>query len=176
MTRISMIEENEATGELKELYKESKKAWGQVGTIAKTMGHKPNILKGFGALSNAIMSDDSVDKKLQEKIILRVSKINGCDYCVGAHTMMAKKVGLSDEEIKVCQLDNLEDQNLKANELIALKYATEVTKNVSCSDETFNELKKHFNDEQIVQLTSLIALFNYLNRFNDALEVDIDYK
>lgn len=175
MTRINMIGESEASDELSEIYAKSKEKWGRIGTIAMTMGHKPNILKAFGSLGESVRSGEDLSPQLMEKIILRVSKLNGCEYCLGIHTIMAKKVGLDDNEIKVCQMDNPNDESLKDDEKVALKYAGEVTKNVRCTDETFEELKKHYNEAQIVQLTSLIAFFNYLNRFNDALEVDIDY-
>ena len=61
---------------------------------------------------------------------------------------------------------------MKPDEKIAVQYAEAVTTDApKVPDELFAELKKQYNDEQIVEITAVIGLFNYINRFNDALRV-----
>ena len=60
----------------------------------------------------------------------------------------------------------------KPDEKIAVRYAEEVTKDATkVNDEIFEELKKYYNDAQIVEITAAISLFNYINRFNDSLHI-----
>lgn len=59
-------------------------------------------------------------------------------------------------------------------ELVALRFAEVVTKDAKqVDDELWGKLQLYFDDGEIIELISVIGLFNYFNRFNDALRVDI---
>jgi alkylhydroperoxidase family enzyme len=58
-------------------------------------------------------------------------------------------------------------------ERVALRYAEQVTLDAKAvSDALYAELKQHFDDGQIIELTFAVSLFNMFNRFNDALQVE----
>ncbi len=60
------------------------------------------------------------------------------------------------------------------DEQVALRYAEQITLDARrVSDDLWNELRAHFDEAQIVELTAAAGLFNFFNRFNDALEVEI---
>jgi alkylhydroperoxidase family enzyme len=64
---------------------------------------------------------------------------------------------------------------LSERERTAIEYAEEMSKTpVRVSDEMFGRLKKHFTDEQVVELTASIAYENYRARFNHALDIKSD--
>jgi alkylhydroperoxidase family enzyme len=82
---------------------------------------------------------------------------------------LARRLGWSDEQIK--DLHNFENRNdFTEKEKAALRLAERVTKDShSIDDELWTALRKHFDEGEIVELLAAIGLFNYFNRFNDAL-------
>lgn len=81
---------------------------------------------------------------------------------------------VTDEELR--EVPNWEHSKiLGERERVAIEYAEEMSKTpVRVSDELFQRLKKHFSDEQIIELSASIAYENYRARFNHALDVKSD--
>ncbi len=173
--RVKPIDETDAAPEVKALYESMTKSGRKLSNITKTMAYRPEIMKAWGPLSRAIMSDTTLDRRLRELVILKVSKLNSCKYCIGAHTLSARAIGIKNEEIDAL------DQYFQAGfftdkEKAALAFAEHVTKDASeVPIEVFSRLRNYFDDGQIVSLTSAICLFNYLTKFNEALQVQIDF-
>ncbi len=66
------------------------------------------------------------------------------------------------------------DAEFTEAEKAAIDFGEELTKNPrSVMEETFAKLKEHWNEEQIVEITAVAGLFNYFNRFNNALDMDL---
>jgi alkylhydroperoxidase family enzyme len=84
---------------------------------------------------------------------------------------MLHQLGVDAENIKDVISD--EKSMLKDDERAAVQYAEAVvTRNaVEVPEEVYQEMKKYYNDAQLVEITAAIGLFNYINRFNDALGV-----
>lgn len=85
---------------------------------------------------------------------------------------MARRHGWSQE-----QIDHLADfeahQEFTPAEKVALRFAERMTRDAhSIDDELWNELRQHYDEGQIVELAAAIGLFNYFNRFNDALRME----
>lgn len=75
-------------------------------------------------------------------------------------------------------IDLLPDQasrdGLTPEEQVALRYAEQLTLDAKrVADDLWDELRVHFDEAQIVELTAAAGLFNFFNRFNDALQIDI---
>jgi uncharacterized peroxidase-related enzyme len=172
MARVKYIEESEATDpRIKEAYERMRQKRGKVTNIYKALAHKPSILSTIGPFVAAVQQPDEIDAKLKERIILRVSKINRSAYCCHAHEQISTKMGFTREEIE--EMENPESANLSDAEKAALRYAEAMTKNPgSIPDSIYNELKKYYSDSQIVEITALAALYNMINRFNEALKLD----
>jgi uncharacterized peroxidase-related enzyme len=172
MARIKYIEEDEAKDtRVKEAYERMRKKRGKVTHIYKALAYKPSVLSTIGPFVAAVQEPDELDAKLKERVILKVSKINRSAYCYHAHQQISKKMGFT--EMEILEVDNPENANISEAEKVALKYAEVMTISPgNISDALFNELKKQFSDSQIVELTSLIALYNMINRFNEALKLD----
>jgi len=87
-----------ATGRAKELLDAVQKKYGMTPNLSRTFANSPAVLEtylGFGALDGGALSP-----ALREQIALTVSEINGCDYCLAAHSAIGKMVGLSQEQIQ----------------------------------------------------------------------------
>ena len=82
--------------------------------------------------------------------------------------------GISEEKLAAVS-ESVENPLFTPAERVALRYAEEMTRStVDVPDEVFEELKRYFNTEQIVELTATIAMENLRARFNRALQVEAD--
>jgi uncharacterized peroxidase-related enzyme len=172
MARIKYIEDDEVKdSKVNEAYERMRKKRGRVTHIYKALAYKPSIISTIGPFVAAVQEPDELDSKLKERVILKVSKINRSAYCYHAHKQISKKMGFTEDEI--LEIDDPENANISPAEKIALKYAETVTVSPgNIPDNLFDQLKKHFSDSQIVELTILVALYNMINRFNEALKLD----
>jgi len=168
-TKVKIIEDGEEKGEAVEVFKSFKDKNGMVPNWARVMAHRPEVLAAFAKLLSVTMGPGLVEQDNKWKIAYKVSQMNKCTYCIGIVEGMLKKLGVSEGDIKYV----IEDiDKMKPDEKAAVKYAEAVTKNaVEVPSEIHEELKKHYDEGQIVELTAAIGLFNYINRFNDALGV-----
>lgn len=145
---------------------------GKVTNIYKALAHKPEILKTIGPFVAAVQKPDEIDAKLKERIILRVSKINKSAYCCHAHRQISAKQGFSSEEIEEIFGDP-EQANISDAEKAALRYSECLTLNPGdIPDSVYSDLASHFSESQIVEITAVAALYNMVNRFNEALKLD----
>ena len=76
MGRISLIEPESASPEVKEIYEKALK--GKPGNVQKAIAHRPEVLKAFLQFYGSV--GKSLDRKLYEEIYIRVSWLNGCNY------------------------------------------------------------------------------------------------
>jgi len=170
MARITLIEPEHATPEVKEIY--DGKLKGKPGSIQKALAHRPAMLGNF--LSFYASVGRSLDRKLYEAVYLRVSLINGCHYCTQHHIVGAKRAGLTLEQMKSLKEGNY--SGFGDAEQPGLRYAEKLTRTPNAaSDADFAELKKHFSDEQIVDLHMLIGLANLTNRVTGPLALEVEF-
>jgi len=170
MTRIGLIEPAQASAEVKEIY--DGKLKGKPGNVQKALAHRPAMLANFLAFYASV--GRALDRKLYEAVYLRVSLINGCDYCTQHHIQGSKRAGLTPEQMKALLRGNY--SGFTAPEQVALKYAEKLTRTPDgASDADFTELKKHFSEEQIVDLHMLIGLANLTNRVTGPMGLEVEF-
>jgi alkylhydroperoxidase family enzyme len=85
---------------------------------------------------------------------------------------LARRHGWSEDQIK--DLANFEQRaDFTDKEKVALRLAERVTRDAHTVDgQLWTELRQHFDEGEVVELLSAIGLFNYFNRFNDALQME----
>ena len=172
MSRISKLERSEVTPEMSTLYDKIFAQRGNVPNMFRTMAHRPEIFSTMMAHFSAVLNTGTVSTKLKELIIVRTSQINATPYCLASHTILARNLGWTDD-----QLDNLASwqsrEDFTAAEKAAIRLAETVTRDANgLSDEQFAELQSFYSDGEIVELLCSIGLFNYFNRFNNALQME----
>ena len=168
-TRVEIIEDAKAQGDAVQVFQNFMDKQGKVPEWARVMANRPEILAVFAKLVGITMGPGLVEQDNKWKMAYKVSKLNNCQYCIGVTEGMMKKLGVSEEDMQYVLTDI---SKMKPDEKVAVEYAEAVTKDaVNLSDQLFEELKKSYNEAQIVELTAVIGLFNYINRFNDALRV-----
>lgn len=170
MARISLVEIENATPEVKEIYEKTLR--GKPGNAQKALAHRPEMLKNFLPFYASV--GRSLDRKLYEMIYLRVSFLNGCHYCQQHHVASSKRAGLTSEDWKALKDGNY--SRFIEKEQTALAYAetlTRASRNVSDAD--LETLKKYFSDAEIVDLHLLVGLANLTNRFTDPLGLEVEF-
>jgi uncharacterized peroxidase-related enzyme len=174
MARIRPLDPDEATPEARELFLRFKEQRGNIPNMFRTMALRPEIALTAAAHMEAVFTTGTVDTRLKEMLAVRVSQINDCYYCKASHTALAKQLGASETLLDAMyHIDQHRDLFTRA-ELAALAFAERVTTDAhGVSEDVWIDLQEHFDPGQIVELAAVIGLFNYFNRFNDALKVDI---
>lgn len=173
MAKIPYVEKENASPEIGALYKQIEGKLGLVPNVVKAMANSPVMLQGFMPFLGAALGPTAVDTPLKELAIITTSKLNGCSYCTAHHTVAGKRAGLSIEKINAATDFNSPLFNDK--EKAVVRFAKEVTKDVSASDDSINQLRKYFDNSQIAELTMVIGVFNVLTRFADTFKVDLEF-
>jgi len=134
----------------------------------RMMANRPKVLEAFVPLYGAIMGAGPVDRRIQELIYLTCSYANRCAYCTAAHVASGRKAGVTDEEMQALQAE--QDAGFSEPERAAIRYAREITRSADAATARA-DLLRHFNDEQVVEITLVAAMANFTNRFNNGLQL-----
>jgi AhpD family alkylhydroperoxidase len=117
-----------------------------------------------------IMDESSIDLATKELVILRVSQLNECAYCLAAHRPLALAAGLSEETVaRVCSSDAT---NLTPREGAVLLWVDQVTLDPhGVTDELTAAMLDHVRDDQLIELTLLAGAISMLNAYCAALDI-----
>lgn len=154
------------------LLKRQIKKYGKTLEPAKIWGRSPRVFIGVATLFGALDRKSSpIDPPLRALITVRISQINWCRFCVDINAATVLKRGASEEKLSDLA-DFRESQHFTDSEKLALEYAEAMTiGNQPPAPELMERLKKTYSDDEIVELTGLIAFQNLSSRFNAALDV-----
>ncbi len=172
MARVTYLEETTTEDPIvREAFERMIAKRGKVTNIYKALAHKPAMLATMGPFVASVQQPDEVDAKLKERIILRVSMLNRPAYCTHAHEQISAKMGFTPAEI--VEMRDPATAEIGDDERAALAYAEELTlRPGDISDGVYAALGQHFSESQIVEITMVAALYNMINRFNEALKLD----
>jgi uncharacterized peroxidase-related enzyme len=167
---VNPLTKEQASPEVHEAFDKLSARAGKVPNIFAAMAHRPAVLNTFLPLFAAIVNQGTVEAKYKELAYLRASMVNGCEYCTRAHIASSKRAGVTAEQVAALPFytrSPLFDEKEKATIL----YADRVTRGASgIRGPQLEELRKFYDEGQIVELTLVICMANFTNRFNDALE------
>lgn len=140
-----------------------------------TMQRKPRLVQAFAQLNAAVMAPDGeVDLGFRRLIGHVASKASGCLYCQ-AHTLLgAKNFGVAPE--KMAAVWNYAQSDLYTPaEKIALDFALAAAAQPNeVTDEMYAELARHWSEGQIVEILGVVAMFGFLNRWNDTMATPLE--
>ena len=134
-----------------------------------SMAKNPNLNNGFSNLAGAIFGSKHLNMDLVNLIALASSLSSGCKYCQAHTSHGASRAGVSPEKIAEILKYKESHQFIESEKAaLDLAFAAGVTPNASKKDH-FVELQNHYSDEAIIDIVAVIALFGFLNRWNDTL-------
>ena len=173
MARIEPIDPATSEGRAKELLEVVKSRLGAVPNMTKTMAVSPATLDGYLGLSGALASG-RLGASLGEQIALETAEINGCDYCLAAHTYLGKNVArFTDGQILASRRGKSSDARADA----ALRFARAVVETRGGVDEEDIQAVREagHDDEEIADIVAHVALNVLTNYFNKVTQVEVDF-
>ncbi len=140
-----------------------------------TMSHRPEIAKAFVALNKAVMDNHGRVTSVLKRLIGYISShVAGCRYCQ-AHTIRAaERYGAeADQLANIWSFDT--HPSFSAAERAALNFARAASLIPNAVDESISvELRAHWTEGEIVEIAGVVALFGYLNRWNDSMGTTLE--
>jgi uncharacterized peroxidase-related enzyme len=164
----------DAVPQFRERFDHYERTRGFVPNSILTMARRPEIAAAFMALNKAVLYEGTVGEELKMLVSLVASQAAGCRYCQAHMANLSSIYRASDE--KIAAVWQFEESPLFAPaERVALRFAlrsARVPNEVDAAD--FSVLREHFDDGQIVEIVATVALFGYLNRWNDTMATDLE--
>lgn len=167
--RVRRVEAEEVDPSLRESFDRFVRQRGKVPNLFRIAAHRPDIERTLAEHLEVVTGHGEVNRALKELLTMRVSLLNQCEYCLASHTLLARRVGAKDEQIEALAADDLSP--FPPAWQAAFRYTDAMTLHAKVDDETFARLAEHWNAAQIVEITAVVGLFNYFNRFANALDI-----
>jgi AhpD family alkylhydroperoxidase len=135
--------------------------------------HHPRMLKGYGAFELAFMRSRRAPRKLKELAELKAAALCGCEWCMDFGSWLSSHPGGVTEE-QMRELPRFrESAAFSEEEKLVLEYAECISRTpVEVPDELFTQLRRRFDEAQLIELTYAAALENMRARFNWALAIE----
>lgn len=150
-----------------------KKKLGVAPNLFRLVANSPAALEGYLGLMGAL-EKSAIPAALQERIALAVAEGNGCNYCLSAHTYLAKNLAkLDDAEITANRHGASNDPKADA----AVRFAAKVVRDRGhVADEDVRALKMAgYSDAQVIEIVLVVALNTWTNLINSVAATDIDF-
>ncbi|HVN90927.1 MAG TPA: carboxymuconolactone decarboxylase family protein [Candidatus Binataceae bacterium] len=174
MPRVKYIEKADASPEVKKIYEGFEGQFNlPVPNVAKALANSPGLAARVFPLANYFMNESKLDKRYRELAVLMLMKRCDCEYGFVRHIDIAKKCGLSQEQID--NVGNYQSSSLfSADDKVVLRYADELTRNARVDDDLYGQAAKVVGKEHIVDLNGAIAFWNMMARNLNGLQVTLE--
>jgi uncharacterized peroxidase-related enzyme len=164
----------DASPQFRERFEHYQSTRGFVPNSILTMQRRPGIAQAFMDLNKAVLYEGTVAEELKMLVSLVTSQASGCRYCQAHMTNLASIYRASDEKIRaVWEFETSPLFSPAERAALRLGYAAALVPNEATAAD-FDELKRHFDEGQIVEIVATIALFGYLNRWNDTMATTLE--
>lgn len=173
MARVRDVGIDEVPDDVKPTYKRFSEEYGPFLNQVKVFAHRPVAVKHIQGLLLELAQEAVLPKRDLEIALVTVSKLNECAYCVTHHAPRLVDQGISAEAA-----DGILEETppgFSERDKLVRDYARAVTETPQyIRDQMFEDLRQHFTEEQIVELTLRTALCGFFNKFNDALQIETE--
>jgi uncharacterized peroxidase-related enzyme len=150
-----------------------KKQLGVVPNLFRLVGNSPAALEGYLGLNTAL-GKGALEAPTRERIALAVAEINGCDYCLSAHSYLGKNLAkLSEMEIAANRHGSSTDAKADAAVRFAVKLVN--TRGHASEDDLKSVREAGYTDAQIIEIVLHVALNTLTNYVNEVAKTDIDF-
>ena len=164
---------SEAPKAAQPLLENVQKSLGSVPNLFRITANSPAALEGYLGLNGAL-AKGALDAATRERIALAVAEVNGCDYCLAAHTYLGRNVAkLTGTEIAAHR--NGGSTDAKAD--VAVRFAVQITRErgrVSDADVAAAKAAG-YSDAEIVEIIAHVALNTLTNYINEVLGTAVDF-
>ncbi|MDP2238752.1 MAG: carboxymuconolactone decarboxylase family protein [Burkholderiales bacterium] len=165
----------ETTPELKDTFATYARYLGYPPNSVLIMQHRPKLVKALAQMAQAVWDKDSeVNLGFKRLVAYVASRTHGCNYSMAHAAEASHRVGLDEAKLEAV-IDYKTSPLFNAAERVALDYAIAAASQPNAvTDELMAKMKQHWSDAQIVEITGVIALNGFLNRWSDTLAVPLE--
>ena len=172
MARVSYIEEQDHPELADVIGKVRAGRRGALFNVYKLLLHSPSLAAIWLEFVGAARFKVTLDGRLREIVIVRVAHLNRSHYVFNQHVpQLTAHDGLSEAECAALE-DWRSASSFSPRERAALAYADAMTRDIAVPDAVFEDLRAHFDERQIVELSVLVGLYNMHTRVFTALGID----
>lgn len=172
MSRLTIPDRDDVPEASKPILDAVHKQLGTVPNMFRLIAQSPAALQGYTANNGALAK--ALDVKTRERIALAVAEVNGCEYCLSAHSYLGLNLAkITPEEIAL----NRRGRSGDARADIAVGFAAKaVRERGNVTDGDIAELREAgYTDGQIVEIVAIAAENVFTNLLNRVADTDIDF-
>ena len=175
MPRVAYVEKEAASPEVKKLYEGFETQFGVRGipNVAKALANSPGLATKVFPLANYFMNQSALNKRVRELAVLMLMKRCECEYGFVRHIDIAKREGISQEQIDEIGSYRTSQRFSDTDKLI-LQYADELTTRARVEDDLYRKVEAVVGKDKMVDLTGAIAFWNMMARNLNGLQVGLE--
>jgi len=178
LARIPYLSDSDLTPDQRAVLDARRDVFGRNSAFQRIVTRTPKVARWFLPFVFSLQRGGAgglLDGRTKELAVLKTSMLNACAFCTAHNRSLGMAVGLTDDEIAALDGDYEGSDVLSDRDKAVVHWAESVTRNEGRRDEAgFERLRAHFNDDEIVELTWVAALFNMINRITDSLWLDVE--
>ncbi len=160
--------------DIQERFTHYKNTRGFTPNSIQTMARRPNIVRAFMQLNQAVLYEGSVSEELKMLVSLIASQAAGCRYCQAHMANLSKIYDASAEKIaRVWEFETADCFTDAERAALRLAYKGALAP-AQATEDDFAEAYKYFSEEEVVEIVASIALFGFLNRWNDTMATELE--
>ena len=174
MAHMQPLAFDDVADDIRERFTHYRKTRGFTPNSIMTMARRPNIVRAFMQLNQAVLYEGTVSEELKMLVSLIASQVAGCRYCQ-AHMANLSKIYKASEQ-KISRVWEFETSELFTDaERAALRLAYHGAMSPAQATQAhFDAVYEHFDEGEVVEIVASIALFGYLNRWNDTMATELE--
>ncbi len=176
MAYLPYVEYDDADALTQEIYDDTVARFEMVLNIFKITGHAPEMAKKMWEIFFDILQEGQISWYDKELLILKATKMGDCFYCVTQHEAVSARLGVSEEKQRdIVGVEYQTSPHFKSNEVAILDLCAQMVLNPEkITQEMWDNVKKYYDDGQIVEIVATIGAYLQVSKFGDALGVELE--
>ena len=172
MSRLPLIDPAQATGPAKAMLDAVGRSLGLVPNMTRAMANSPAALKAYLDFSGAL-AGAALNARTRELIALTVGEVNGCAYCVSAHTAIGGMLGFAGETLVAARAAKSEDSRTAA--ILRFARALVLQRGLVSDADLRGVRAAGVTDGEIAETVATVALNVFTNWFNHVAGTPLDF-
>lgn len=169
MSRVPALPRRRAPLLIRPFYDVVRRRYGRSLDVVGLYAHAPSLLVAYGLLERASEAQSNMPERLKALAVLKAAALVNCEFCCDIGSHLARRAGVSEAQLLALPRYRT-DGDFDELERLVLDYAVAMSLTpAQVSEELFGRLREHFDERQLVELTSAVALEHMRARFNHAL-------
>lgn len=178
MARIDYVDPDTPPPALAPVFQEQRRTGRRITNFHRLLAHLPWVYKWYVPFSQAVYrggGESTLDQRTRQLVQIQTSLVNACEYCASHNSLIGLRVGVTENELAALNGETPLEQAFCRRDLAVVLWAEAVATNAARRNTgVFKELKSHFTDREIVELTVLSAARTMVNRIQEALWTDLE--